>query len=128
MYSSIILAVGFGGLVGFWFFRLWEARRGVRLWEERRRALDTLVSEVYQVVIAGDALAGYRARIFSFMHSLSHRALTALVILLRTIERPLARVSYRMRMAPPKTPTREPSEFLKTLTTEKKSTDTTDTL
>jgi hypothetical protein len=128
MYPSIILAVGLGGLVGFWFLRLWETRRGVRLWEERRRALDTAVSEAYRAVVAGDALVTHRMHIFAVIHSLSHRALTVLVILLRTIERPLARISHRMRMSPPKVATREPSDFLKTLTPEKKSADTTDTL
>lgn len=120
-FTVIPFVVGLGGLIGIWLFRSWEVKRGRRMWEDRRRLLDTTVAEAYRAIVAGDALRTHRARIFALAHSLSHRALTALVLILRTIERPLARISYRMRAAPPKIPAREPSEFLKTLMPEKKN-------
>jgi hypothetical protein len=129
MFFSIIpFVVGAGGLTGFWCFRLWEAKRGVRVWDTRRRALDAAVGNAYHALVAGDALAAHRLRIFALVHAITHRSLAWFVDILRAVERPLARVSYRMRMAPPKAPAREPSEFLKTITPEKKSTETPDTL
>lgn len=121
----IPFVAGIIGLVGFWCFRVWEARRfehgTPRLWDDTRKDLDVAVATAYQAVATGDALRAGRTRLFALVHAASHRALLALVALLRAIERPLARHSYRMRMMPPKPPTREPSEFLKTITPEKKS-------
>jgi hypothetical protein len=120
MYLGVVpFAAGLFGLAGFWFLRTWEVRRGLRLWEGRREELDKTVADAYRGYIAGDALHVHRARFFAFIHTLTHQAVVALVALLRAVERPLARLSYRMRIAPPPAPNRQPSEFLKTLASEK---------
>ena len=124
MYLGIIpFVLGLAGLVGFWFVREREEQRGTRLAESHRATLDRVVAEAYHTLVAGDALHTHRLRFFALVHNVSHRVVIALVAALRAVERPLARVSHRMRMEPPKSP-REPSEFLKTITPDKKTTDT----
>lgn len=112
--------LGLAGFVGFVVVRMWEARRGARIVETHRASLDATVASLWRTLVVGDPGVMLRHQALALAHALSHRTLASFATLLRTIERPIARISHRMRMMPPKAPTREPSEFLKTITPEKR--------
>lgn len=119
--STILFGAGLLGLVGFWYLRVWEERRGARLMASPRAAWDARFAKAHEAMVRGDFARTARAALLAALHSLSHRALASLVALLRAIERPLARISHRMRVPPPTSPPREPSEFLKTITPDKQN-------
>lgn len=112
--SSIVL------LAGFVAFRLWEQKRGRKVFAEARAEGDEIVSDLYRAAVMGNIPQRYREMFLSFMHNLTHAVVVLAVATLRAIERPLSRFSYRLRQRAPGVTSKEPSAFLKTLTPEKK--------
>ena len=131
MLASIIpFCVGLVGLSAFGFVRLWEERRGARVFPVLRARLDRAALRLWHMSVSGEVSREYRLHLFRAAHALAHRIIVDLAMFLQRIERPLFRMSRRMRTSIAKEGRREPSEFLKTITPDKKieSVDTTDTL
>jgi hypothetical protein len=117
-------------LVAFTVFRFYEQRTGVRHWAHARAVADDVVEKMYHAAVVGNIPAEYRTVIVHFLHTMAHDTVVFLVESLRSIERPLTRLSYRMRQSAPPPSGKEPSAFLKTITPEKKleGEDTTNTI
>lgn len=104
-------------LSGYVVYRLWEEKRGVKIWARARESADVFVSDTYRKAVTGNIPSDWRDAFLKFMHQLSHAAVVLTVEVLRAIERPLLRLSHRMRRGGAPTGTgKEPSEFLKTIT------------
>ncbi len=126
--AAITFLISLVLLVGFVLFRLGEEKKGVMLWREMRQSTDAAVSDAYRKAVMGNLPSNWRVAFMSFAHQVSHAAVVLTVELLRAIERPLLRLSHRMRRGGAPTGTgKEPSEFLKTITPEKKETDNSET-
>ena len=119
MIGLIPFIIGLLGTISFVFFRLWEVRRTRRFFENYRALLDRMTERLYGILVFGEIPRHYRTRLALVVRSLSHRAVHSAVLALRALERPLARVSHRMRMSAAESE-REPSDFLKTITPQKK--------
>ncbi|MDE2079096.1 MAG: hypothetical protein KGI73_01775 [Patescibacteria group bacterium] len=113
-FVSLVLLVVFVG------FRFFEERRGFRVWMHLRTQTDAFVAEAYKGAVTGNIPSEYREALVHFLHRLAHDLVVTAVLGLRAIERPLMRLSYRMRRAAPKANGKEPSAFLKTITPEKR--------
>ncbi len=100
-------------------FRLFEEKRGVRLWAPVRTAVDEKVIEMYHSSVTGSIPRHYRLQFLMFLRQTTHAGVLLLVAGLRALERPLTRLSYRMRMATSNTSKKEVSSFLKTIAPEK---------
>lgn len=96
-------------------FRMWEEKRGVRLFASSRTMLDHWVIDIYHGAVTGSIPRHYRMHLLVFLRTTLHRAVLLTVATLRAIERPLTRLSFRMRMASPGTAKKEVSSFLKTI-------------
>ncbi len=108
-------------LIAFVAFRFSEERRGVKVWADTRAKADAVVSEMYRAAVVGNIPAEYREAFVRFLRTLAHDALVFLIEGLRAVERPLTRLSYRMRRVSPPTSAAEPSAFLKTIIQGKKN-------
>jgi hypothetical protein len=130
MGAAITFFVSLVLLVGFIAFRFFEERRGVRVWAHARTEADVVVAAAYQSAVTGNIPSEYRDATLHFLHALAHDLIVFLVEGLRAIERPLMRLSYRMRRSAPAAHGHEPSAYLKTITPEKRqeSAETTDTV
>ncbi len=78
---------------------------------------------MYRAAVMGNIPEEYRLAVMRFLHTLAHDTVVFLVEGLRALERPLTRLSYRMRQTAPTPNGKEPSAFLKTITPEKKAGD-----
>ncbi|TAJ14803.1 hypothetical protein EPO56_01790 [Patescibacteria group bacterium] len=107
-------------LTGFIVFRLWEEKRGHRLWALKREHADHVVTDMYHRAITGNVPYRYRTAFIVFLQKGIHEVVLLLVAGLRSIERPLTRLSYRMRMAVPQPKGKEVSSFLRTIVPRKK--------
>lgn len=114
-FGLIPFSVGLVLAVLFVALRLWEVRRGSRFFESFRRALDRRAVALYRTLVFGEMPRRWRESLARFGNRVLHRSVRALVAGLRAIERPLSRMSHRMRTNA-QSGTREPSEFLKTIT------------
>ncbi len=114
-FSSFVLLGAFFG------FRWWEEKRGVRLFQDSRAVVDTRVAHVYEAIVRGEIPSSWRQSFAAWLHVLTHRVVVLLVEALRTIERPLTRLSYRMRMQKPSSNGKEVSPYLKSIVPEKKA-------
>ncbi|MES2014239.1 MAG: hypothetical protein V4437_00290 [Patescibacteria group bacterium] len=106
-------------LAFFLAFRTWEEKKGVRLFAHARSAVDAEVTRLYEVAVTGSIPRQYRARFFAALQAGIHRVVITLVAGLRAAERPLTRLSFRMRMASSKANKKEVSSFLKTIAPDK---------
>jgi hypothetical protein len=68
----------------------------------------------------GGIPVSWRTYTRAIVHELTHFLVRVAVEVVRAIERPLAKLSYKMRVSAPKSGMAPVSEFLKTLTPEKK--------
>lgn len=98
--------------------RMVEVRRDIRFFDEQRTALDAHANELYAAVVMGGIPVRWRQYTAFLVHQITHEIVHLAVLSLRAIERPLARLSYRMRVSQPKTGG-EVSSFLKTITPDK---------
>lgn len=119
VYTFIVAFVLLGVFV---VFRVWEEKRGVRLWASLRKDADEQVVEAYRSAITGSIPQHYRIRFFAFLQHTVHECVLLLVATLRAVERPLTRISYRMRMSASNTNKKEVSPFLQTIVPEKPDT------
>lgn len=113
--GGIPFLVGAIGLLLSAFFFAWEVRRGSRLWAAAREKCDRLVTHTYRALVFGEVPHTYRIKALKALRTFTHRVVVFLVSLLRGIERPLARLSHRMRTSSVKETHRAPSPFLKTI-------------
>ena len=106
-------------LVAFIAFRFLEEKRGRRVWTVTRASDDTVVSDMSHAAVTGDIPRKYQDATVHFLYTLAHDMIVFLIEGLRAIERPLARLSYRLRRSVPSGNGKEPSAFLKTITPER---------
>lgn len=114
MSGIVPFAVGFFGLVCFVCFRIYESTRNERFFARARGRLDVRVLRFYRTLVLGDIPHTYRARARSAAKKAIHTVVVAAVSLLRSLERPLVRASFRMRRERMENQaSRDPSPFLK---------------
>ena len=121
MGASVTFFISLALLAAFVVFRFWEEKRAQRVWVDTRSAADVVVSDMYHAAVTGDIPQKYQAAVVHFLYALAHDTVVFLVEGLRAVERPLSRLSYRLRRSVPAGSGKEPSAFLKTITPEKKS-------
>jgi hypothetical protein len=119
MDASVTFFVSLLLLLAFIAFRFFEESRGRKLWPEARAKADVVVSEAYKSAVMGSVPTEYREAFAHFLNRMAHDAVIFLVEGLRAIERPLARLSFRLRQRP-QGMKKDPSPFLKTLAPDKK--------
>jgi hypothetical protein len=118
-------------LVAFFGFRFWEERRGMRVLATLRATLDGQVSRIYRAAVMGRISDSWRRSLVASAHTLTHRVVVLTVDGLHAIERPLNRLSLRMRMRPPSANGKDVSAYLKSIAPDRKNDEsqkTTDTL
>lgn len=121
--AAITFFISLALLVAYVLFRMGEEKRGVKLWAHARESADSAIEKAYHRAVMGNLPSNWRDAFLKFAHQLSHAGVVLTVEALRAIERPLLRLSHRMRRGGAPTATgKEPSEFLKTITPEKKET------
>ena len=119
MFAVYTFIVAFVLLGVFIVFRMWEQKRGIRIWAGMREDVDEQVVEAYRSAITGSIPQKYRIRFLAFLRNAIHGLVLLLVATLRAVERPLTRISYRMRMSASNTKKKEVSPFLKTIAPKK---------
>ncbi len=117
----LLLTVLVLGLL-FVTFRRFEVGRGVRFYEAERSRFDAYAEEFWSALVLGGVPLSWRQNTAVVVHRATHEGLHVLVALLRSIEAPLARLSYKMRVSAPKPAGTPVSDFLKTITPDKAST------
>lgn len=120
MWAAIPLVTSILLLGAFVMFRMWEEKRGKKFFASVRAEGDEIVSDLYRAAVMGNIPHRYRHMLIAFLHNLTHAGVVLAVAVLRAIERPLSRFSYRLRQRAPSITKKEPSAFLKTITPEKK--------
>lgn len=124
MSAAFTFAIALILLGAFIAFRFAEEKRGRRIWANMRDSADVVVSDMYTAAVRGDVPEKYRTMLVGFFHMLAHDAVSAAVEALRAAERPLERLSRKLRHGAPAGNGKEPSAFLKTLTPEKRPEET----
>lgn len=111
---SLFIA-GIAGLSGFVALSMWEMRRGVRLFRALREKGDRLAAGAYRTLVFGEIPSVYRESLVAHARKGLHTLVNMLIALLRGVERPLARMSSRMRHRYERAEgvNRTPSPFLK---------------
>ncbi len=97
-----------------------ELVRGTRFFEPVRASFDTWATDMWAALVMGGIPVSWRSYVRAVVHDLTHLLVRIAVEVVRAIERPLAKLSYKMRVSAPKSGAAPVSEFLKTLTPEKK--------
>lgn len=116
MFASIVFFSALILLGVFIVLRLLEEKRGTRfIMPSVRASLDVYATRWYDLAVTGSIPAEYRARVLMFFRQTLHSVVVLIVAGLRAVERPLTRLSYKMRMAASHTGTKEVSSFLKTM-------------
>jgi hypothetical protein len=119
MSAAVTFFISLGLLLAFFAFRIWEEKRGVRHFSRMRLSADETVRDMYQGAITGSIPRRYRVAFIAFLRRIAHESVIFLVESLRSVERPLTRLAYRMRMAAPNAKKKPVSPFLKTIAPEK---------
>jgi len=88
--------VGFVGLVAFVGFLMWERTRGARVLNGMRTQGDRIATRAYRTLVFREIPNAYRHNVIISVRQVTHRAVNALIMFLRTVEKPLARMSSRM--------------------------------
>lgn len=111
----ILFLTGLVCLVVVSVFFAWEARRGTRVCAAARERGDRAVRVVYRTLVFGEIPHVYRTSFVARLRRALHQVVHSLILLLRAIERPLARFSRRMTYSERITAhdARTPSPFLK---------------
>jgi len=108
-------------LGAFFGFRAWEMKRGTRLFDTFRAKIDVYASRAYATMVTGQIPPAWRITIVVVLHNVVHRAVVFSVETLRNIERPLTRLSHRLRTRAPSANGHEVSPFLKNIVPNKKA-------
>ncbi|MCL9971824.1 MAG: hypothetical protein NBV63_00210 [Candidatus Pacebacteria bacterium] len=106
--------------LAFMSVRRLEAARGIRFFEPQRRAFDVYAESVWAALVLGGIPVSWRTYVRAVIHDITHMLVRLMVEVIRAVERPLARLSYKMRVSAPKGTGAPVSEFLKILSPEKK--------
>ncbi len=110
-------------LIGYVLYRIGEEKRGIKLWAHARESADAEITSAYKNAVMGNLPSNWRNTFVLFARRVSHAAVVLAVEALRAVERELLKISHRMRRGGAPTGTgKEPSEFLKTITPDKKET------
>ncbi len=116
--ATILLAASLSLLAAFSAFCVAEERVGRRLFAPTRERLDVYATELWQALVMGGVPMRWRQEVLRAAHTAVHTGVHVAVAALRAAERPLARLSYKMRVSAPKGNGKQVSEFLRTITPE----------
>lgn len=116
----VILLVALSAMLGFLSLRRFEVARGERFFETHREVLDARAEVLWTSLVVGGIPLSWRRYATAFAHEASHALVHLAVEVVRAVERPLARLSYRMRVSAPKSGSTPVSDFLRIITPEKK--------
>lgn len=114
MIGGIVFLVGVVGLLLFPGVLMFEAHRGTRFFDTGRARLDRITRRAYRMLVFGEIPHTYRFYLVRTFRLVTHRVIVGAVSLLRALERPLSRMSHRMRRSNEVT-LRAPSPFLQTI-------------
>ncbi len=120
MWAIVLFFVSLALLIAFAALKAWEERRGVRFLEPMRASLDARLPGIYHAAVMGNLPTGWRHTVAVFAHDATHRGVVFLVETLRAVERPLTRISFRMRIQRPSANGKGISPFLKSIIPGKK--------
>jgi len=123
MWAAITFFVSLVLMIAYVLFRMEEEKRGVKVWAHAREEADQHVLHAYRTAVMGDIPHHFRTEFLKLGHAISHAIVVLAVQVLRAIERPLSRLSHQMRRNAPVGNGKEPSQFLKTITPDKKKED-----
>lgn len=115
-----VILVALCAMAGIFAVRRVELVRGTRFFEPVRASFDTWATDVWSALVMGGIPVSWRSYVRAVAHDLTHLLVRVAVEVVRAIERPLAKLSYKMRVSAPKSGVAPVSEFLKTLTPDKK--------
>ncbi len=118
-YALFLIALSLILALSYIWIRRFETVRGVRYREEMRVRFDQRAEMLWTGLVEGGIPLEWRHYAKIAAHTTSHQAVRIAVETVRAIERPLARLSYKLRVTAPKG-AGEVSEFLKTLSPEKR--------
>ena len=116
----IIILVALSAMLGFLSLRRLEVARGMRYFDTERAVLDQHAEIMWMKLIHGGIPLSWRTYAGVILHDITHLGVHSAVELVRAVERPLARLSYKMRVSAPKGGGAPVSNFLRTITPEKK--------
>lgn len=116
----VVMCIAASAMLAFVSVRRTEVARGERFFEAERALLDARVSELWTRAVRGGVPMSWRSFLRAVLHDATHLTVHAAVEGIRAVERPLARLSYKMRISAPKSGVAPVSEFLKVLTPDKK--------
>ena len=119
MAPLLLIVVALLAALSFVSVRRFEVVKGSRFFETQRSVLDTRAEEVWQALVTGGAPQSWRTYVQATAHAVTHEVVRLAVEVVRAVERPLARLSYKMRVSAPKATTAPVSDFLKTITPDK---------
>ncbi len=109
-------------LAAFLGFLAWEEKRRVRLFREARERLDRRITALYERAVMGGIPERYRTMAIQGFRSGLHAIVVFVAGSLRSAERSLTRISYRMRISAAASADRKKvSPFLKTIMPKKNS-------
>jgi hypothetical protein len=112
--TSLIILGGFLG------FRVWEEKQGRRLFAAAREKADEKVEAFYTGMVTGNIPTHWRQAAIVLLKKLTHALVVLLAKGLGNIQRSLFQLSHRLRRGVPSANGKSPSEFLKTISPQKK--------
>lgn len=116
----VIILIALSAMLGFLSLRRLEVARGVRYFDTERAVLDQHAEVIWAKLIHGGIPLSWRVYAGVILHDVTHLGVHSAVELVRAVERPLARLSYKMRVSAPKGGGAPVSNFLRTITPDKK--------
>lgn len=117
---AILLVIALTAILGFLSLRRYEVAHGVRFLETQRSMLDMRAVTLWRMLVLGGIPLSWRTYVRSIVHDLTRLGVHSAVELVRAVERPLAKLSYKMRVSAPKSGSAPVSSFLRTITPDKK--------
>ncbi|MBU6310590.1 hypothetical protein KGO06_01500 [Patescibacteria group bacterium] len=114
-----VMLVAASLMLAFAYVRRLELARGARFFESERARLDARVTAFVPRLVLGGVPLSWRAYLGAIAHDVTHLSIHGAVEAIRAIERPLAKLSYKLRISAPRTGAAPVSEFLKTITPER---------
>ncbi len=117
---AVLLLIALSAILGFFSLRRYETAHGIRFLNAQRSVLDERALELWRTMVLGGVPLSWRNYVKALIHSATHFGVQSAVEAVRALERPLARLSYKMRVSAPKGGGAPVSNFLRTITPEKK--------
>lgn len=116
----VLMLIALSAIAGFLSMRRLELARGARFFEAERSVLDVRAEVLWTRLVEGGIPLSWRSYVRAVLHDLTHLVVHSAVEVVRAVERPLAKLSYKMRVSAPKSGSAPVSSFLRTITPEKK--------